>query len=145
MKCRIVLLILHLLWPMEEGYQIEKRTSDIKEIKNALYKSWSLKSSSKWSKENPASGQCGVTALVVHDLLGGEIKKTKLPNGWHFYNVLNGTRYDFTESQFTDEVEYMDQPSSREEAFSDTNESQYSYLKQQIYCYLYQISHEKRQ
>jgi [ribosomal protein S5]-alanine N-acetyltransferase len=31
---------------------------------------WSLKSSSKWSRENPAKGQCGVTSLVVNDILG---------------------------------------------------------------------------
>ncbi|WP_434095354.1 YunG family protein [Streptomyces flaveolus] len=27
---------------------------------------------SGWSPENPARGQCGVTALVVNDLLGGD-------------------------------------------------------------------------
>jgi hypothetical protein len=128
---------------MKEGYFIENSTYEIKEIMSALYKSWSLKSSTKWSEDNPAAGQCGVTALVVNDLLGGEIKKTKLQNGWHFYNVLNGTRYDFTESQFTETVEYMDQSSSREEAFSDTNDSQYSYLKQQFYLYLHRNNYEK--
>lgn len=34
----------------------------IESVKNALYKSWSLESSSKWTRENPALGQCGVTA-----------------------------------------------------------------------------------
>lgn len=45
-------------------------------IKYALSNSWSIESSTKWSKENIAKGQCGVTTLVVHDLLGGEILKT---------------------------------------------------------------------
>ena len=121
---------------MEEGYFIENRTSEIKEIMNAFYNSWSLESSSKWSDDNPAAGQCSVTALVVHDLLGGEIKKTQLSGGWHFYNVLNGTRYDFTESQFTEKVEYMDQSSNREEAFNDTNERQYTYLKRHVFQHL---------
>lgn len=121
---------------MGEGYFIENRLSEIIEIMEALNKSWSLESSSKWSEDNPATGQCGVTALVVNDLLGGEIKKTKLPSGWHFYNVLNGTRYDFTESQFAEVLEYMDQLSNREEAFSDTNNRQYAYLKQHVFQHL---------
>ena len=37
------------------------------EIIDALFKAWSSQSSSKWSKDNPANGQCGVTSLVVHD------------------------------------------------------------------------------
>lgn len=106
-------------------------------IKKVLFQSWSLQSSSKWSAENPAKGQCGVTALVVHDILGGEIKKTKLPDGWHFYNVINGERYDFTASQFEEgAVVYMDVPSDREEAYADTNELQYTYLKQTVFTNL---------
>ncbi|HEV7975357.1 YunG family protein [Amycolatopsis sp.] len=26
-----------------------------------------------WRADNPARGQCGVTALVLHDLLGGDL------------------------------------------------------------------------
>ena len=102
----------------------------IEQIMNALYKSWSSDSSSKWSQDNPAKGQCGVTALIVNDLLGGEIRKTRLPEGWHFYNFINGKRYDLTVSQFKEDILYMDVPSNRNEAFSDTNEKQYNYLKQ---------------
>lgn len=59
-----------------------------------------------WRPDNPARGQCGVTTLVVHDLLGGEIvlgevladgKKT----GYHYWNRLPGGRdIDFTADQF---------------------------------------------
>ncbi|MCY1632620.1 YunG family protein [Bacillus paralicheniformis] len=108
----------------------------IEQIMKALYKSWSSDSSSKWSQDNPAKGQCGVTALVVNDLLGGEIGKTKLPEGWHFYNVINGKRYDLTVSQFKEDILYMDVPSNRNEAFSDTNEKQYNYLKQSVINHL---------
>jgi len=41
-----------------------------------LRRSWSPETSSGWTRDNPASGQCGVTALVVHDKFGGEILKT---------------------------------------------------------------------
>ncbi|MFD2445533.1 hypothetical protein ACFSO7_16360 [Bacillus sp. CGMCC 1.16607] len=105
---------------------------NIEELIVALFKSWSLESSSKWSKDNPAKGQCGVTTLVVNDILGGEIKKTKLPDGWHFYNIINKKRYDFTASQFRENILYMDIPSNREEAYKDTNEKQYNYLKEKV-------------
>ncbi|QCR31188.1 hypothetical protein [Lysinibacillus sp. SGAir0095] len=112
---------------MKTNYQTQ-----IERIVNALSKSWSIKSSSKWSIENPAKGHCGVTTLVVNDLLGGEILKTSLPDGWHFYNFIDGNRYDFTSSQFIEPIAYLDIPSNREEAYLDTNEKQYTFLKQRV-------------
>ncbi|MGE6261137.1 YunG family protein [Heyndrickxia sporothermodurans] len=104
----------------------------IDQINRALFKSWSIKSSSKWRINNPAKGKCGVTALVVYDFLEGEIMKTKLHDGWHFYNYINGKRYDLTASQFEKDINYLDIPSNRDEAFSDTNEKQYNYLKHSV-------------
>ncbi|EOP56121.1 hypothetical protein IKQ_01338 [Bacillus cereus VDM053] len=101
-----------------------------KRIYEALIKSWSIETSSKWTSENPAKGQCGVTALVVQDLYGGEIKKTKVGEVWHFYNLIDGKVIDFTETQFNEKLNYMDEKSNREEAFADTNEKQYSILKE---------------
>ena len=111
----------------------------IEEIKEALLKSWSLQSSSKWSEDNQANGQCGVTALVVNDLLGGEIRKTNLLDSWHFYNFIQNIRYDFTASQFQKEILYDDVPSNRAEAFVDTNNEQYNYLKQKVLMTLSKI------
>lgn len=113
--------------------QIETITELENILRDILFQVWSIQSSSKWTTEVPARGQCGVTALVVHDLLGGEIVKTCLAEGWHFYNLLNGKRYDFTESQFESEIHYVDQLSTREEAFSDTNEDQYHYLRNRVF------------
>ena len=101
----------------------------IKQLLEAFKNNWSLKSSSKWSMDNPARGQCGVTALVVNDILGGEIRKTPLAAGEHYYNVIQGIRYDFTESQFHEKISYEDVLSNREEALMDTNIEQYNYLK----------------
>lgn len=114
----------------------DHQLTQIEPIMKALSKSWSLESSSKWSKDNPAKGQCGVTTLVVNDLVGGEIRKTKLPDGWHFYNYIYGKRYDFTVSQFKEDIVYMDIPSNRNEAFADTNEKQYTYLKESVLNHL---------
>ena len=95
-----------------------------------------MESSSKWTRDNPALGQCSVTALVVHDYLGGEILKTKYEGIWHFYNRIDGRSVDFTESQFDAPIEYSDYVSNREEAFADTNPKQYSYLSSAIQAYL---------
>ena len=102
-------------------------------LKNVLFKVWSTQSSSKWSIQNPANGQCGVTSLVVNDLFEGDILKTPTPSGWHFYNQICGHRYDLTESQFSEPIHYMDIPSNRKEAFQDTNEQQYNYLQQNVF------------
>ena len=51
--------------------------------------------SSLWTAENPASGQCNPTALVVQDLLRRDLLKTMLPEGWHIYNRVGGRRLDF--------------------------------------------------
>jgi hypothetical protein len=111
---------------------MENNPIKIEQIMKALLLSWSLESSSKWSIDNPAKGQCGVTSLVINDMLGGEIKKTQLPDGWHFYNFINNKRYDLTVSQFKEDIVYMDIPSNRMEAYADTNEKQYGYLKQKV-------------
>ncbi len=59
-----------------------------------------------WRPDNPARGQCGVTALVVHDLLGGdlvlgEVHVGGVKVGHHYWNRLpDGTEVDFTAEQF---------------------------------------------
>ncbi|MBN8192966.1 hypothetical protein JI667_12515 [Bacillus sp. NTK074B] len=106
-----------------------------------LRRSWSLKTSSKWTAEIPAKGQCGVTSLVVNDLLGGEIYKTRLYEGWHFYNVIDHIRHDFTASQFGGAIQYDDIPSNRGEAFQDTDMDQYNELKCKVLKHLGEIEH----
>lgn len=106
--------------------------ASIADFSSVLPKAWSLKSSSLWRADNPAAGHCGVTALVAHDLLGGDILKTPYRDMWHFYNVIDGRRWDFTESQFDAPIDYQDIASNRDEAFGDTNAEQYAHLTQAI-------------
>ena len=103
---------------------------------DALKSSWSLESSSKWTQDNPALGQCGVTALVVQDFLGGEILKTEYGEIWHFYNLIDDEPVDFTKSQFDKPIAYSNRVSSREEAFADTNAQQYDYLRAAVQKHL---------
>lgn len=119
---------------MKSHFKVFERSYSMKkDILNALRKLWSSQSSSKWSLDNLAKGQCGVTSLVVQDILGGEIRKTFLKEGWYFYNVINGVKMDFTEEQFSYIIDYQDIDSNRTEALHDTNDAQYSYLKSQVY------------
>jgi hypothetical protein len=60
-----------------------------------------------WSVANPARGQCAVTALVVQDLLGGDLLLAEVRNadgsrqGVHYWNRLcGGLELDLTRSQF---------------------------------------------
>ncbi|MBW7962103.1 hypothetical protein [Bradyrhizobium sp. BR 10261] len=89
---------------------------DPDDVQRALRKAWSLATASQWTVDNPAAGQCNVTSLLIHDLFGGELLKTPLPAGDHFYNRIGGHRYDFTASQFDQPITYMDLPASRAEA-----------------------------
>jgi len=60
-----------------------------------------------WSAANPARGQCGTTALTIHDLLGGELLIAEVlrtdgsRQGVHYWNLLpDGTEIDLTREQF---------------------------------------------
>jgi hypothetical protein len=94
-----------------------------------LRRAWSVETGRHWQHDNPASGQCGVTALVVHDRFGGEILKTDVNGAWHFYNRIDDRRVDFTMSQFDSPISYDDVASNRDEALGDCSQQQYELLR----------------
>lgn len=51
---------------------------DLAAFQTALEQAWSIETSSKWLPDKPARGQCSVTALVVQDVLGGDIVKSNV-------------------------------------------------------------------
>jgi hypothetical protein len=89
---------------------------DENRILAALYHSWSIVTAAQWMPENPAKGQCNVTTLLVHDAFGGDILKTPLADGHHFYNRIDGERMDFTASQFEQPIAYADIVTDRADA-----------------------------
>ena len=89
---------------------------DAEAVEAALRKSWSLQSARQWTAEKPAYGQCNVTALAIEQVFGGDILKTPLPEGDHYYNRIDGGRFDFTASQFDHPIDYADILSSRQDA-----------------------------
>lgn len=80
-------------------------------------------------EQNPARGQCSVTALVICDVFGGQILKTRVGSNFHFYNEIGSRRVDLTSSQFEDQIKYDDLPASRDDALSDTTVEQYLALR----------------
>lgn len=59
-----------------------------------------------WTPENPAWGHCDITALVVQDLVGGDLMLGEVfhdgrQEGYHWWNLLpGGIRIDLTREQF---------------------------------------------
>ena len=62
----------------------------------------------KWTEQNPAAGQCLVTALAVQDEYGGDIYDCKVERSRHFYNVINDKIIDLTFNQFPEGSEIKD-------------------------------------
>lgn len=85
-------------------------------VARTLRRSWSKATATQWTEQNPAAGQCNVTAILIHELFGGEVLKTPLPGGDHFYNRVGGKRYDFTDSQFDQPIDYRDIPTTPADA-----------------------------
>jgi hypothetical protein len=80
-------------------------------VEAAIRDSWCLESCDPtdaplWTTANPSRGQCAVTALVVHDLMGGQLleAEVQLPDGtrqgFHYWNRLAGFELDLTREQF---------------------------------------------
>lgn len=83
---------------------------NIEELKDKLEKAWCAETSyysETWNEANPTYGQCAVTALLVNDILGGEIvwAEVDLFDGKkesHYFNLIDGKEIDITRSQFTE-------------------------------------------
>jgi hypothetical protein len=99
----------------------------------ALMASWARDTSgypSKWTEENPACGQCSVTALVIQDYFGGDIQRFAVVDSGndmrHVANILpGGILLDATAGQFSSVPVYVPRINeTRDEAlaWNDTNQ-----------------------
>jgi hypothetical protein len=81
---------------------------------------WTRETSSvpdEWTPENPTRGQCAVTALLIRELLGGDLMRTTVKGESHYFNRLpNGTWLDLTLGQFDGDF-YDDSPEVRDVAY----------------------------
>ena len=84
-----------------------------RDIEAAIRGAWSAASCDpvdlpQWSPQNPARGQCAVTALVVQELVGGDLLLAEVRRddgslqGVHYWNRLEGgLEIDLTREQFS--------------------------------------------
>lgn len=83
----------------------------LNQLSRVIRESWSSETCDPadlpWSTNNPAKGQCGVSALVLNDLLGGKLILAEVHwpdgtlQGYHYWNLLpDGTEVDLTIEQF---------------------------------------------
>lgn len=92
-----------------------------KQVEECLHKTWSNITSADslhYPSNNPAWGQCAVSALVAQDFLGGTLLRFDISTlddplvaamRSHYVNVLdNGYMIDFTQSQFQNQEEYRE-------------------------------------
>ena len=78
-------------------------TTERDRLRLAVRRAWTRSTSAdpRWSDDNPARGQCAVTALVVQDVLGGELRRAVVDCVSHYWNRLpDGVELDFTREQF---------------------------------------------
>jgi hypothetical protein len=85
----------------------------LSDIERAVRASWAADTCSPddvaraaWTPDNPAWGQCDITALLISDLFGGdlmlgEVHLGGVQHGYHWWNRLaGGIEIDLTRSQF---------------------------------------------
>jgi hypothetical protein len=88
-------------------------------LETAIRASWGLDTcdptdASAWTPENPALGQCAVTALVVNDMFGGDLLEAEVHfpdgtrQGFHYWNRLPRFDLDLTREQFAPGEEIQD-------------------------------------
>jgi hypothetical protein len=86
------------------GKGIEPETNESARLAGVLSRSWSRDTSydpESWCPENSAWGQCAVTALVLQDLLGGDLMFGEVNGFQHYWNRLSGdNEVDLTLQQF---------------------------------------------
>ncbi|MEN0041740.1 MAG: hypothetical protein AAF764_10465 [Pseudomonadota bacterium] len=107
-------------------------------VRCALLDAWSLETARQWLPDNPAAGQCNVTAVVVQDIFGGELLRTRLEGfeSHHYYNHIGGRRIDLTDSQFDGPIPYDDEPTNSKAAMAFVTDDEYRILKQELASHL---------
>lgn len=116
------------------------RAATLREIEQAIRAAWSRETSDdpdEWSETNPARGQCAVTALLVRELLGGEILVANvLRDGVrvdrHAWNRLpSGLTLDLTREQFT-QGERFAEPRIEEPLLTHRHPERFATLRERV-------------
>ncbi|HVK24270.1 MAG TPA: hypothetical protein VM677_23190 [Actinokineospora sp.] len=124
------------------------------EVTRAIRASWGADTCdpddlADWHPGNPARGQCGTTALVLHDLLGGELVLGEVHvygerTGFHYWNRLGGIDVDLTRDQFRpDETVTAGRSVERPSGAPKRCREQYETLRDRVAACLAQPSPER--
>jgi hypothetical protein len=98
-----------------------KKMINLKVVKNALKRSW--------ANELPLEYKDSLISVLIHDIFGGEILKTRKKHGWHFYNRIDGRRLDFTipgKSSYGKINRFEDIPATPDETYDHMDQEDYS-------------------
>jgi len=107
---------------------------DLEVVRKALMKSR--------IKQISAEDQDSIISVLIYDIFGGEILKTKSRNGWHFYNRVEGRRLDFSKSDFgtpSAPDHFEDIPVSSDEAASYFEAEQFLFFLMKFIRYFEEI------
>lgn len=86
-----------------------------------------------WTPENPAWGQCAVTALVVQDVIGGELRAGWVGKVRHYWNIVGSHDLDLTLRQFGSGWPKDAEPRSREDVLGNADtERRYRLLRERV-------------
>ena len=116
------------------------RAATLQETEAAIRAAWGRETSDdpdEWSEANPARGQCAVTALLVRELLGGEILVANvLRDGRrverHAWNRLpSGLTLDLTREQFVN-GERFGTPRAEEPTLTHRNPERFATLRARV-------------
>ena len=122
------------------GSPASVHAATLQETEAAIRAAWGRETSDdpdEWSEENPARGQCAVTALLVRELLGGEILVANvLRDGRrverHAWNrLLSGLTLDLTREQFV-RGERFGEPAVEEPILTQRNPERFATLRARV-------------
>lgn len=60
-----------------------------------------------WNASSPSKGQSAVTALLVQELFGGEIRCIEVDGRSHYFSLIDGEHIDLTEGRFDTSVDFL--------------------------------------
>ncbi len=92
-----------------------------------------------WTEENMTMGQCSITAFLVQDIFGGEVRGIyRTPGNYHCFNAVGDHVFDLTSEQFGEEKLDYDkyETQSREHHFSRAEKvERYTLLTHRLKAY----------